>query len=182
LKPHAEVAERLKASSVMRALGLGEDGEDIGYWRRGANRHDLIVVTKDLWRLPRPDAACGYKGVFLHFEYEHPGFLLLHSELYPRQESEAKHPRERIQPMLELKCDIAKLVREAAAEHDWAGSIGWRVSGKDLSEPRNLQVGKFALGSSSEDPAFIVGAIEKIARVVVPAIDPIMSERRAVAQ
>jgi hypothetical protein len=172
MKTHDRVAELLKSSRVLHSLGLS----DIWYAAKRANHHDLIVISKASWRLPCSDADCGYESVYVHFEYERPGFLLLHCELYPRQGSEAKHPRERIQPLLELKGEIATLIREAATDDGWIGSIGWEVSGKDLSEPKNLQVGKFSLGSVSDNPEFITNAIERVVQVVVPTIDPIMSE------
>lgn len=176
MKTHDRVAELLNASNILRSLGFRED---IWYVAKGSNHHDLIVISKTSWKLPCSDAACGYEGVYLHFEYERPGFLLLHCELYPRQGSETNHPRDRIQSLLDLKGGIAALIREVAEDDDWAGSIGWEVSGKNLTEPKNLQVGKFSLASTSDDPSFVAGAIERIARVVVPAVDPIMSKPRA---
>lgn len=173
MRTHDKVAELLDASDILFSLGFRED---IWYKPKGANHYDLIVITKALWSLPCSDAACGYEGVNLHFEYERPGYLLLHCELYPRKGSESKQPRERIQPLLNHKGGIATLIRDAAAESDWSSSIGWEVSGKNLADPKNLQVGKFSLGSATEDPSFVVGAIEKIMRFVVPAVDPIIAE------
>ena len=172
-RSHAELSDLLQSSRILIEHGL----TDVWYGPKGANHHDLIVVSKPGWKLARSDAACGYEGVYVHFEYERPGALLLHCELYPRQGSEAKHPRDRIQPLLTLKAGIADLVRQSASDQGWATTVGWRDSGKDLGDPRALQVGKFEFPGTANTPAAVARAIENVAATASPAIDPIMMER-----
>lgn len=169
---HDTLTSLLKSSAVLQTLGFGDD---IWFAAKGANHHELIVISKASWKLPCSDANCGFEGVFLHFEYERPGSLLLHCELYPRQGSEANHPRDQIEPLLQLKGGIAKLVRDAATENGWSGSMGWQASNKDLSDPKNLQVGKFLLGLENDEPGSAAAAIERIVKAAAPTLDPIMS-------
>jgi len=166
------LAHLLKSSTILESLGFRDD---IWFAAKGANHTELIVISKASWKLSCSDSACGFEGVFLHFEYARPGSLLLHCELYPRQGSETKHPRDQIEPLLQLKGGIANLVRDAATEHGWSVSLRWEASDKDLTQPKNLQVGKFLLSSGNEEPAVVAAAIESIVKATAPMIDPIMS-------
>jgi hypothetical protein len=162
-----------KASPRLPRYGFGSD---IILVPRGREHHDLIVFSKAAWKLPCIDARENFTGVYIHFECERPHLLLLHCELYPRQGSETRHDRGAITPLLELKGGIANLIREAAARDGWSQRLGWVSADRDLTEPRNLQVGKFELPEGADaTPDDFVRAIERIVEVVVPSVDAILA-------
>lgn len=117
------------------------------------NHRSLMVITKENWTLHTEEgAADGYAGVNVHYESNGPGDLKLHCELYPRRGSESKKDRTRIQPLLELKGEISRLIREIAQDEGWHTRFGahQKRTAAEPSDPKALMVLGFDLGLPAE--------------------------------
>ncbi|HMN39922.1 MAG TPA: hypothetical protein PKE29_03690 [Phycisphaerales bacterium] len=168
----------LKKSATLAQYGFGKE-PDIGYFPSGRERLGRIIFTKNEWKIRFPDRPEGYEGLYLHFESERTDVLHLHCELYHRQGREADHDQTKIRAMLDLKGAIGDQVRQAAARHGWAPKWRWSPWPKDLSDPANLQVGKFKLGTEPDcQPESFVNAVVRIVAGVTPDIDPVVDSCR----
>src|SRR5438045_2500762 len=112
-----DVGYYTRAVDVLRQGPLvvrgGFQPDRITWHGRGDIHRTLMVITKKEWTLETLEGTEeGYIGVNVHYESNAPGDLKIHCELFPRRGSESKKDRSRIEPLLELKSEIARLIRE----------------------------------------------------------------------
>ena len=172
---HENVCRLLREPNALPSLGFN----DPVFVPRGGVHHSLLLFSRPNWVIAASVPALGFDSCCLHFEYERPGFLLLHCELSPRQGSETKYPENEIRHLLDMKCAIANSVRALAERERWGDVLQWQHSEKSLAEPRNIQVGKFGLGATqASDDAWIADRILGIVRETTPHIDKSLTEMR----
>jgi hypothetical protein len=169
------VVETLRRSPALVRLGFRQ--EDINWYGKGRDRHDLMVISQLHWTIRRQEGErAGYEGVNVHFESRRPGALQLDCELTPRLQSEAKADQQVIAPLLAIKGQVTGALRTrlVSALQGFGANID-RVC-KDPALPRSLKVLGFELGlPQRHGPDELVNRIAPLIETASPMIDEVLS-------
>jgi len=168
---YESVVQALRKSPVLLQHGFGSD--DIAWYPKGANHHDLMVITKPAWTIPSPAGPIDrYTGVNVHLESDSAGVLVVHCELTPRQGSESRANQELIAPLLHMKGRAVRALRERIGKYDLKRfGVNLDRIRSDPADPRSLKVMGFDLRtpdlpSSEQFAARIEPVIDVLARMI----------------
>lgn len=173
------VVDALRESRTLRGLGL-QPG-DIQCYGKGANHHDLFQVTRyDHWTVPGDRPLGGYNGVNVHFESDRPSALQLHCELTPRQGSESKADQRAIAPLLQLKGQIARDLRQRVVRKLRQLHVDMKRLNRNPADPSSLKVLGFDLRlPGNPSPSAYAKAVEPIVAAVTPLLDDLFARYRS---
>jgi hypothetical protein len=173
---YEHVVRALRSAPSIRALGFRDGETDIRWYGKGADHHDLMVMTKPSWTIPtRAGRLEGYDGVNVHFESRCYGSFQVDCELTPRLGSEAKKNQASIAPLLHIKAAVTEQLRELLLRELHPFHVNTKRVRKDPTDPASLKVVGFELGlPTGHTPQQFVSSIQPIILAASPLVEQVI--------